>query len=202
MFLERSLEPLGVMYDENSLTDEKWKKRSEYMLSFLEDSTAVVLCPVVGGYACWNPRTGKKKRVTAKTPLQERAYVCYRPLVGNAYSYVTFARYMLKLITPRDYIPIAAASALVALLGLLTPKINYWVLGTVVYEEGAKWLLLMGAVMYVTVGLVACGFKTIRSVLLGSMRIRITTQMQAAVMARTLLLPHDFFYKRFFRAAE
>lgn len=193
LFLERMLEPMGIMYDEISLEEESWKKRSEYMLGFLADGTAVVLCPVVGGYACWNPKTQRKKRVTKGTKLQKYAYPCYRPITGNAYSYHALALYMLRLISPRDYLPIAMASALVALLGLVTPKINYWVLGTLVYEEGAETLLALGAVMYVTVGLVACGFKTIRTVLLSNMRIRITTQMQAAVMARTLQLPYKFF---------
>lgn len=191
--LECTLEPLGVMYEEISLKDSSWKKRSEYMMGFLQDGTAVILIPTTIGYCYLLPDSGKKRLVTKRTVLQEKAYIFYRPLNMKKFSFKSFLLYMFKLISPRDYIPIIVASGLISVLGLVTPALNYWVLDTLIYQDNANLELIFGAVMFITAGFISCVIKTVRTIILGTTQLRITAQMQAAVMARTLLLPQSFF---------
>lgn len=196
--LECTLEPLGIMYEEISLKDGYWKKRTEYIIGFLESGETVLFVPYIGGYRYMVPGSDKKKKLTKKVLLKDTAYVVHRPFRAEEFSFKNLALYMLKLISPRDYIPIAAATGVVSVLGLATPAIHFWVLGTLIYERNIQDFykgLILGAVMFLTIGLITCIIKTVKTIMLGSIEIRISAQIQAAVMARTLLLPHSFFLK-------
>lgn len=190
---ESTFEPLGIMYDAVSLSEQEWKKRHEYMIGFLEDGRAVVLTPTLLGYCYISPDTEKKKLVTKHTKLQDKAYVFYRPLKIGKNPTISFLTYMFKLISARDYIPIIIATGIVSALGLITPALNYWVLDTLIYEDNPYTELIYGAVMFITVGFVSCIVKTVKTMILGTTQLRITAQMQSAVMARTLILPQSFF---------
>lgn len=193
--LESTLEPLGVMYEKISLTDSKWKKRSEYMIGFLEDGTAVVLIPTIVGYCYLSLNSGKRKLVSKKTKLQEKAYIFYRPFQAEEFTIKSFFLYMLKLITPRDYIPMALASGIISLLGLIIPAMNYWVLDTLIYEDNIYSQLIFGAVIFMTASLISTIIRTVKNLLLGSIRLRLSAQIQATVISRTLMLPQSFFLK-------
>ena len=192
---ESNLEPLGIMYDKISLRESSWKKRSEHMIGFLEDGSAVVLIPSLFGYYYFSPVLGQKKLVTKNTKLQENAYILYRPLRASKFSVSYFLLYMFKLLSPRDYIPIVIASGVISLLGLVTPAMNYWVLDNLIYENDVYFKLIFGAIIFITAGLISCILKTVRTIILGLIRVRLASQIQAAVMVRTLLLPQSFFLK-------
>lgn len=192
---ESNLEPLGVMYEKISLRQSSWKKRSEYMIGFLENGRAVVLIPSLFGYYYFSPGLGQKKLVTKNTKLQESAYVLYRPLKAGKFSVSSFLLYMFKLLSPRDYVPIVLASGVISLLGLVTPAMNYWVLDNLIYENDFYFKLIFGAMIFITAGFISCIIKTVRTIILGLIRVRLASQIQAAVMARTLLLPQSFFLK-------
>ena len=194
--LDQMLDPLGVMYEQVDLTDPVWKKRTEYMLGYLDNGRAVVLYPSVHGYRYYYPYDGKKYRVTNDTKLQDTGYVIHRPLRCSSASILSLTNFMLHLISKRDLILIGVSSMLASLLGLVTPKMNQYVLNDIVPLGNSGYALLFRALMlFLLCGILKTGITTIKTVFLGKMRIRISSEAQSATMTRLLLLPQSFFTK-------
>ena len=94
----------------------------------------------------------------------------------------------------RDVIAIGAATLLVSALGLVTPKMNEYVLSDVV-EMGTDGytLLTRSLILFLLIGVIRSGISAAKTVSLARMRVRISTEVQSAVMSRVLLLPQTFF---------
>lgn len=192
--LDLTLDPLGLIYDRISLSEGAWKKRSDHMLAFLEDGKAVALMPSVFGYRYVCPSTGEKRIVTDKTSLQDTAYVIQRPIEIDHVNLVSFSLYVLHLVSPRDLVWIGTATLLVSALGLVTPKLNQYVLQEVVpMGTGGYGLLLQALVLFLMAGFIRSGISAAKSLSLTRLQVRIPSEVQAAVMSRTLLLPQTFF---------
>lgn len=192
--LDLMLDPLGVIYEEVDLKETGWKRRSDYMLAFLEDGRAVVLIPAVYGYSYMCPVTGKKGYISDKVRLKDTAYAIQRPIeLGNA-TLFSMATYVLRLLTARDVTAIAAATLLVSALGLVTPKMNAYVLNDVVtMGTDGYGLLTRGLTLFLLVGVIRSGISAVKTLSLARTRVRISTEVQSAVMSRVLLLPQNFF---------
>ena len=194
--LDLALDPLGVIYDIVDLSDPEWEKRTEYMLAFTEDGRPVVLSPAVRGYTYRCMSDGEHGIVTAAAGLQQTAYAIERPLDGRIRSLATFAYYTVHLVSVRDVISIGAATLLVSLLGLITPKMNQYVLQDIVPmgTDGCS-LLMRALILFLTAGLIKSCIQAAKNLFLGRMRIRISSEVQSAVMTKVLLLPQTFFTK-------
>ena len=193
--LDLTLDPLGVIYDSADLTETPLKKRTEYMLGFLEDGRAVALMPAVIGYRYACPISGEKGKVS-KIRLQDKAYVIQRPIEINPANLMTLLIYVLHLVSRRDIMLVLAATVLTTLLGLVTPKMNQYVLEDLVpMGTGAYGLLMRALVLFILIGIIRTGISTAKSLGLARMRVRIPSEVQSAVMSRVLLLPQSFFTK-------
>ncbi len=203
--LEYTLSPLGVMYGEVDMHADDWRKSTEYLLAQLEDGTYVACKPGLFGYLYVLPRTGQLGHLGRRMALAQRGWAIYRPLTRDASTKMGFARMVFGMVSARDVTSIVAASFVVYLLGLVGPAINQWVLKVIVPQGqaegatgsanalGAYQLLLMALVAYLTAKLMRTVIQTTKTFLLGKMRLRIAGQVEAAVMARTLMLPQSFF---------
>ncbi|SCW61597.1 ABC-type bacteriocin/lantibiotic exporter, contains an N-terminal double-glycine peptidase domain [Ruminococcaceae bacterium YRB3002] len=196
--LDLMLDPLGVMYDPVDTTNPEWTKRSEYMLGYLDDGTpegkAVVLKPAIRGYKYYCPVSDTKGKVTASTPLKDTAYAVHRPLKVRSASIMSLAMFMFHLISPRDLVVIGVSTLLVSLLGLVVPRMNQYVLNEIVPMGNSGYaLLIRSLLLFLTAGVIKAGITAVKSNCLGKMRIRISSEAQAAVMSRLLLLPQNFF---------
>ena len=151
--LDLMLDPLGVIYDTVDLTEESWKNRTEYMLGFLENGRAVALMPAVIGYRYVCPLTGEKGRVTDKIQLQDKAYVIQRPIDISPVNLMTLMIYVLHLVSSRDIVLVTAATMLTTGLGLVTPKMNQYVLEDLVpMGTDAYSLILRALFMFILIG--------------------------------------------------
>ena len=194
--LDLMLDPLGVIYDTVDLTEESWKNRTEYMLGFLENGRAVALMPAVIGYRYVCPLTGEKGRVTDKIQLQDKAYVIQRPIDISPVNLMTLMIYVLHLVSSRDIVLVTAATMLTTGLGLVTPKMNQYVLEDLVpMGTDAYSLILRALFMFILIGIIRTGISTAKSLGLARMRVRIPSEVQSAVMSRVLLMPQSFFTK-------
>ena len=194
--LSRVLEPKGIMYETIKLESGKWEHDSNVMLGFLETGEAVGLFPTVFGYRYICLANGSSGRAGKKTALKSQAVVLYRPMNEEVFSFGRFVRFILKLFTLRDYVPICILMALAAMLGTVFPQINHYVLKQLLPQgKEAYFPLMMMALMYLGTGAVSACLKAAKSFLLGRTRLRINTAAQAAVMARMLFLSHYFFRK-------
>ncbi len=194
--LDLMLDPLGVIYDTVDLTEESWKNRTEYMLGFLENGRAVALMPAVIGYRYVCPLSGEKGRVTDKIQLQDKAYVIQRPIDISPVNLMTLMIYVLHLVSSRDIVLVTAATMLTTGLGLVTPKMNQYVLEDLVpMGTDAYSLILRALFMFILIGIIRTGISTAKSLGLARMRVRIPSEVQSAVMSRVLLMPQSFFTK-------
>ena len=192
--LDLILDPLGVIYEEVDLRESDWEKRTDYMLAFAEDGKALVLMPAVFGYRFLCPLTGEKGRVTRNSGIQDKAYAIQRPIELSRVSLLTLAVYVLRLISPRDVIAIGCATLLVTCLGLVTPKMNEYVLEDVVpMGTDGYGLLMRGLFLFLLIGVIRSGISAAKSVALAHMRVRISSEVQSAVMSRVLMMPQLFF---------
>jgi len=192
--LDLALDPLGIIYDIVDLSDPEWLKRTEYMLGFMEDGSVVVLCPAVRGYLYRSQSGGKYGLVKKSTPLQKTAYAIQRPLDSRVRNLLTLAIYTLHLVSVRDIFAIGGATLLISILGLVTPRMNQYVLHEIVPMGTDGYALLIRALgLFLTTGIVKGVIQAVKSVSLGRMRIRISSEVQSAVMTKVLTLPQTFF---------
>ena len=194
--LDLTLDPIGMMYDEVDTKDPGWKKRTDLILGFLENGKAVALIPGLFGYVWLDPEVGKRYPVNDEVHLDSKAYAIYRPLPNEKMNFYHIVVYMLYMLSPKDYVMVAAASLSVTLLGLVVPKMNEVVLKQIVpYGEEGIPKLIQCAILFIFAGILKSAISGIKGVYLGRTRERIACKTQAAVMARLLLLPHSYFIK-------
>lgn len=190
------LDPLGMMYDEVDIKDPGWKKRTDLMLGFLEDGQVVVLVPGLFGYTWEQPGEGKRHIVSDNVKLKDKAYAIYRPLPREALNFYHLILYMLYMLSPKDYLMVAAASMAVTLLGLVVPKMNELVLKQIVpYGDSGIPKLIQFGILFIIAGVIRSTISAVKGIFLGRTRERIAGKTQAAVMARLLLLPQTYFTK-------
>ena len=188
------LDPLCIMYEPCDLREADWRRKTVHMLGFLEDGTAVALFPTVGGYRYVCPSTGRKGRVTKNTALDPTAYVIYRPLPEGRLSLPRFFRLLFALLSPADYVPVAAAIGVITLLGLVAPSLNRRVLNQLVPLGSAAFpKLISAAVLFVSVGVLRAALTVVKTLMLNTVRRNVSIQVQAAVVSRILFLPDAYF---------
>ena len=192
--LDMMLDPLGIIYEEVDLTDPAWIHRNDRMLAFLEDGSVVALEPTVHSYKCFYPETGKKKRVTRDMKFRDTAYAIPRPIQIRSVTTWSMCQYLMSLVSPRDIIAIGTATILVTLLGLVTPRMNQYVLQDIVpLGTDGYGILMRSLALFLAAGVIRAGLYAIKNLSLGQMRVRIASDAQSAVMTRVLLLPQRFF---------
>ena len=196
--LDFLLSSTGVLYREVILTKGWHADAMGAMIATLKDDGAVVavLPSDMGGYEYTDPHTGRKERVTAATEkkLGEEALCFYRPLPMQEMTLKDLFRYMLGCLTPRDLIGFALAALAVTLVGMLMPRLNHILMGTVV-QYGSYQLLyaVLSFLLFATIGSLL--LSIIRSLLLSRIRYKLNLNVGAASMMRILSLPAAFFKK-------
>ena len=194
--LDYLLSSTGILYREVLLTKGWHADAMGAMIASLrQDGTVIAVLPSeMGGYEYSDPRTGRKIRVSAREEknISAEALCFYRPLPMRALNVRDLLRYMAGSLTLRDGVSFGAASLAITLVGLLMPKLNQILIGTVV-ETGSMQLLfaVVSFLLFATVGSMVIG--VIRSLLLSRIRTRMGVNMSAATMMRILSLPASFF---------
>lgn len=192
--LDRVLEPKGMMYEKIELEPGTWRRETDVMLGFLETGEAVGLFPTVLGYRYLCLANGTSGRVSKRTALKPQAVVIYRPLNEETFTFARFVRFILKLFTPRDFVPIFILMALAAMMGTVSPQIHHAVLGTLLPQGKEAYApLVMAALLFLASGTASACLRAAKSFLMSRTKLRISTAVQAAVMARMLSLSHYFF---------
>ena len=192
--LDCVLDPLCIMYEPCDLRKTAWRRRGLHMLGFLRDGTAVALFPSLGGYRYVCPATGRSGYVRRDMALEDTAYAIYRPLPPGRRSLTSFLRLVLSMLSPGDSGLIVAAIGAITLLGLAAPALNRVVLDKLVPMGPAAWpKLAAAAVLFLSVGLLRAAVTAVKSLLLNSVKLRVSAQVQAAVVSRILFLPDAFF---------
>ena len=195
--LDYLLSSTGVLYREVRLKPGWRIDAMGPMIGSLQDGTVIAMLPQeMGGYAYVDPKSGRRMRIGASEERQisDEALCFYRPLPMRAMDLNDLLTYMSNCITIRDLVNFGLAAAAITLVGMLTPKLNYLLTGTVV-QTGSMQLLqaVMAFLFCVTIGNFL--LSIIRSLLLSRIRFSLSVNVGAATMMRLMSLPASFFKK-------
>ncbi len=194
--LEFLLSATGILFREIRLTRGWHADAMGAMITSLKDENTVitVLPSDMGGYEYVNPRTGVKVRVTAgeEKKISDEALCFYRPLPMRALKVRDLLRYMMSCLTMRDLAGFGVAALSITLVGLLMPRLNSLLVGTVATTGSIRLLTaVLSFMLFATVGTIL--LQIIRSLLLSRIRGKLSVSVSAATMMRILSLPASFF---------
>ena len=143
--LEYALHPYGIMRRDVELERGWYRDAYGVMLGyFKEDKTPVALVPAgLSGYSFTDPQTGMRVKVSKDNEglFDTDAYVFYKPFPLKKLNVIDLMKFIVSMLERADYVIVILASLLVMLTGLLVPRINYFLFGSVV-REGSMTLLV------------------------------------------------------------
>ena len=194
--LDFLLSSTGILYREIILSRGWQNDAMGPMIGSLKDTgTVVAILPSeMGGYEYTDPASGAKVKINGHTAsnISEEALCFYRPLPMRELKLKDLLRYMLSCLTPRDRISFLVAAGAIALVGLLIPKLNQILTGTVIAAGSTR--LLVAVVSFLFFATVTTILLTIiRNMLLSRIRYKLNVNVSAATMMRILSLPASFF---------
>ena len=194
--LEYLLRPHGIMRRNVNLEKGWYKNAVGAMLGRrTDDGSAVALIPKgLSGYAYFDTATGKWTRVGRKNEIlfAEEALCFYKPFPLKKLTIADLARYIVSTLSTADLALVALAALAVSLVGLLTPRLNNLLFGTVI--ERADLVLLLGITVFmVSVTISSLLIGSVKSLLTTRVNTKMTLSVQAATMMRVMSLPPDFF---------
>ncbi len=196
--LEYLLRPNGIMRRNVTLEKGWYKDAIGAILGTRKDDGSVVAFIPKGltGYMFFDVASGKWIKLSKKNEnLFENEAVCfYKPFPLKKLTLPVLARYITETLSVADIVLIAAATLAVTAVGMLMPKINNILFGTVVENQSLK--MLAGITIFmVCVSVSSLLFQTVKNLLSARVETKLQLSVQAATMMRILSLPADFFKK-------
>ena len=190
------LNPAGVMRRRVKLTEGWHNKAIGAMLATLRDSGDVVaLIPrKMSGYDYFDFGAGKRVRVTKSEAekIGEDAICFYNPLPLTKITPKDFLFYCFYTLTIGDFILLAALTAVVSAVGLLTPYITNQLFKSSLHG-GDGSILVPAAVVLIGAAVSTMLFEASKQFADARITSRSGLAVSAAMMARTLALPARFF---------
>ena len=194
--LEYMTRPYGIMRREVKLTGNWHEDAWGPMLGARKsDGSPVAFIPGKRtGYTCLDPRTNQRVRITARNlgDYEEEAVVFYKPLPLRELKKRDLAAYIGGLISGRDIFMILMASAVAALLGMISPWL-YKQLFSGVIMSGSLSVLVSTAIFLIFAGISTQVFTAVRNIFVSGVSGKISVSVESAFMMRLLSLPAGFF---------
>lgn len=194
--LEYLLRPHGIMRRNVNLEKGWYKDAIGALLGTRKDDGSVVAFIPKGlsGYVYFDTPTGKWVKVNKKNQsLFEDEGICfYKPFPLKKLTVASLAKYIVDSLSVSDIVLVVLATLAVSAIGLLSPKLNNLLLGTVV-SSGNLRLLLAITVFMISVSISALLIQSVKSLLSARINTKLELSVQAATMMRVLSLPADFF---------
>ena len=193
--LDNALHPHGIMRRKVHLEGQWYKDAIGAMLGTLQDGTPVALLPHgTAGYSYIDPATGKRIRVTSGNAgtIQQDALCLYQPLPLKSLGLRDLVSFGLRSLGKADYVTIVLVSAIATIIGLLPAWANQVIFDQIV-PYGKPSLVLPVAALLIGAALSQAVIGLAQSLVTARIGTKLNVQVQAAVMARLLLLPPRFF---------
>ena len=196
--LEYLLRPCGIMRRNINLEKGWYKDSIGAVLGTRKDdgSTVAFIPKGISGYVYFDDESGEWKKVnSANEALFEEEAICfYKPFPLGRLTLHSLMRYIIEVLSVSDIVLIILSGMAATAVGLLGPKLNNLLMGTVV--ETKDYQLLMGITVFmISVSISSMLVGGISSLLMARINTKITISVQAATMMRVLSLPADFFKK-------
>lgn len=194
--LEYLLRPHGIMRRNINLEKGWYKDSIGAVLGTRKDDGSIVAFIPKGlsGYVYFDALTGKWVKLSKKTEaLFEDEGICfYKPFPLTKLTVRTLMRYILNTLSTADFVLVILATLAVSLIGLLSPKLNNLLMGTIVESESMR--LLFGITIFmVCVTISSLLIRAVKTLIMTRINTKMDLSVQAATMMRVLSLPADFF---------
>ena len=194
--LEYLLRPHGIMRRNINLEDGWYKDSIGAILGVrISDGSIVAFIPKgISGYVYFDTDTGKWVKLTKKTAaLFEKEGICfYKPLPLKKLNMADLAQYAANTLSMMDVAMIGVATLAVSLIGLLMPKLQNLLVGTVAESQSTQ--LLIGITIFmISVTLSNLMITAVKKLVLSRINTKIEISVQAATMMRIISLPAAFF---------
>ena len=194
--LEYLLRPNGIMRRNITLEKGWYKNAIGAILGTKKDDGSVVAFIPKGltGYMFFDSASGKWIKLSKKNEnLFESEAICfYKPFPLKKLTLPVLAKYIIETLSVADIVLIAAATLAVTAVGMLIPKLNNVLFGTVIENQSLK--MLAGITIFmICVSVSSLLFQTVKSLLSARVGTKLELSVQAATMMRILSLPADFF---------
>lgn len=185
----------GMMHRRIRLEGNWWKDGAIPILAIHKETKKLfVLLPGrLSGYR-YEDNNGKKVRITKKNKEQfEPEAICfYKPLPPEPITGKQLIILMLRNVPWTDYLLLILASALVTVIGLLTPLVTRIVFGQII-PTGQKLLVISMAVLLFSTSVAAYLISLVRGELMDRIRGHMENYVMDSVIGRVLCLPASFF---------
>ena len=183
--MQYCLHKYGLMKRRVELRDKWWRDSTGPLILYKKDSDIPVVARPrsFGGYEIIEG--GIKKKVNAKVfaEYKTRALCFYRPLPSRSLNVKDLITYMKNCLQKSDYVFVILLTLVVALVGMLLPKIAR-MLTSVVYESGSMSLLIATAEYILAVLISSALFSMLNSLMLARLSSKTSLNVEAAVMMR------------------
>ena len=196
--LEYLLRPNGIMRRNVNLEKGWYKDSIGAVLGTRKDdgSTVAFIPKGMAGYVYFDAGSGKWERINARNEslFEEEAICFYKPFPLGKLTLRSLMGYMVETLSVSDFILIILSTLAATGIGLLAPKLNNLLMGTVI--DSKDYRLLLGITVFmISVSISSMLISGINSLLMARISTKVTISVQAATMMRVLSLPADFFKK-------
>lgn len=194
--LEYAMHPHGIMHRNVTLQKGWYKNAYGAMLGMKkEDDSVIALIPdKFDHYTYYDPKTGKRIRITSRNQdmIREEAIYFYHPLPQEKMGTLSLIKYIFGTFSKADIGMLAAAACLVTLLGMLVPKFNSILFSDVVESNN---LQVLGAIatFLISAKISTVLISTFQTMFMNRIKNKMDVSVQAAAMMRVMTLPPDFF---------
>lgn len=194
--LEYLLRPHGIMRRNINLEKGWYKDAIGAILGTRKDDGSVVAFIPKGfsGYVFFDAPSGKWVKLGKKNEdLFETEAICfYKPFPLKKLTLPLLMRYIIETLTASDVVLVVLATFAVSAIGMLMPKLNNILFGTVVANQNIK--MLVGITVFMICATVSTLLlQAVKALLTARVGTKLELSVQAATMMRILSLPADFF---------
>ncbi len=196
--LEYLMRPYGIMRRTVTLEKGWYNDAMGAMLGTRkDDGSAVALIPGgLWGYTFFDRKSSRRVKVNSRTEefLEPDAIAFYKPFPIKKIGVGELLLYIVRTLTPADFILFGIVSLAVVLLGMLTPMLQNIIFSDVI-EAGTLRPILAMSVFLSCATVSALLMGSAKTLLSERMNTRLGIYVEAATMMRILSLPPDFFKK-------
>lgn len=194
--LEYLLRPAGIMRRTVKLEAGWYRDAIGAMLgSRKDDGSPVALLPHgLTGYRFFDSASGRwvKLNKTTAQLIDEEAICFYKPLPLKKLGVRDLMVYIVQCMSTADFVLVGLATLAVSLLGLLSPKLQRLIYGSVI-ESASTQLLFAVFGFLICLSLSQLFLGVTRQLVMSRLEGKMNLQVQAAGMMRLLSLPASFF---------
>ncbi len=158
------------------------------------DGQTVAILPKRGGYVFFDEKRGKTIRINKKTAplLRTEATYFYIPLPNGKIGVKDLYAYMLRALSPWDYIVVIGATAMASVIAMIVPAMTKLIFSGLIPSQSYS-LILPVFFLILSATLSNLVIQMIRSHSVSVVNVRAGSALQAAAMARVMSMPVGFF---------